>query len=193
MRTYTLGTGHRASFDFSRILSKYGIQVIFDVRRNPESPEPHFRRDGLRELCEQQAVSYVYIGNELGGPHDRDYRAWVATEAVRRWLDIIRSKSEKRVCCVLCSELTPRHCHRRVIGDLLARQEIEVVHIIDDSSTWHPEPGDPSLLDRPVRPAAGRFGPGRGRGRPAPGRGRGRAPERGRRRQPPRARGGKQR
>ncbi len=140
MRIFTLGTAHRPQHDFTRILVKYGIQSVFDVRRVPESREDHFRRSGLQALCSSQGIDYIYLGNELGGPRDGNYKAWVATDQFRRWFSVIRNKLEKRVCCILCAERSPEMCHRRVIGDQLAGQDIEVVHLLDETSTWQPKP-----------------------------------------------------
>jgi uncharacterized protein (DUF488 family) len=157
MRIFTLGTDHRQSFDFARILTKHGIEVIFDVRRVPESREPHFCRDGLQQLCSAQNVNYVYLGNELGGPPDGNYRAWIKEEPFQRWFGVIRNKLEKRVCCIMCAERSPEYCHRRVIADELARQGIEVSHLLDENTFWQAPPG-----------RAARRGPQRHGRRPSP-------------------------
>ncbi len=140
MRIYTLGTDHRPEHEFSRLLGKYGIEVIFDIRRTPESREPHFKRSGLEELCSRQRASYVFLGNELAGPADRRFAAWTKSEEYRRGYSIIRAKLEKRVCCILCAERSPEGCRRRIIADELARAGIEVVHLLDETTTWTPRP-----------------------------------------------------
>uniref|UniRef100_A0A7C4CBR3 DUF488 family protein n=1 Tax=candidate division WOR-3 bacterium TaxID=2052148 RepID=A0A7C4CBR3_UNCW3 len=140
MRLYTLGTAHRKSYDFTRLLYKYGIQVIFDLRAMPEGEEEHFNRGGLEQLCSSVKVSYVFLGNELGRPHGADYRQWVKTEEFRRSCSIIGRKVPLRVCCLLCSEKSPEYCPRRVIGDELAKQGIEVIHVLDENVFWQPGP-----------------------------------------------------
>jgi uncharacterized protein (DUF488 family) len=163
MRVYTLGTGHRAPYDFTRLLAKYGVEVIFDLRRVPESRLEHFNRDRLGELCAGQDISYVYIGNELGAPFGGSVRAWLESEGFARWLGIIRSKLEKRVCCLLCAEQSPEHCRRRLLGDALARQGIEVVHLLVENEFWTPPPGRPRQPGRGPRrqPNPGRRSQGR--------------------------------
>jgi len=141
MRIYTLGTDHRPEHEFTRILLKYGIETVFDVRRTPESKEEHFKRSGLESLCERQHASYVFLGNELGGPRDRDFAAWTRTEEFRRGFGIIRAKLEKRVCCILCAERSPEGCHRLFLAAELAKQGIEVVHLLDETTVWTPRPG----------------------------------------------------
>lgn len=153
MRIYTLGTHHRPKFEFTRILAKYGIQVIFDLRRVPESRDEHFNRDRLQELCDSHNISYVYLGNELGGPRQTGHRAWIESEPFQRWLGIIRSKTEKRVCCLLCAERSPERCHRRTLADELARDGIEVFHILEEDRFWEPRPRTASRPRRgPRRP-----------------------------------------
>ncbi len=157
MRVFTIGTDHRTHYDFARLLLKYGVQVMIDVRRTPESREEHFRRDGLQALGAAQGIDYVYLGNELGGPKDDDYRQWLGTDEFKRGIDIIRRKAPNRVCCVLCAERTPENCHRLVIGEHLSRQGIEVVHILDETSVWTPPPRPGlSTPDRRTRPERGR-------------------------------------
>jgi len=158
VKVFTIGTDHRTHFDFTRLLLKYGIEVLFDVRRTPESREPHFRRDGLQSLAAGQGIDYVFMGNELGGPKDEAHAQWTGGDEFRRGIDIIRSKAAKRVCCILCAERTPENCHRRVIAEHLHNQGIEVVHILDETSIWTAPPERP----RPAaRPARGRWRPRR--------------------------------
>jgi len=162
MKVFTIGTDHRTHYDFARLLVKYGVEVLFDVRRTPESREEYFRRDGLQALAAGQGIDYVYMGNELGGPRDEDHRQWTGSDEFKRGLDIIRSKASRRACCVLCAERTPEDCHRRVIGEYLSKQGIEVVHILDEASVWTappPRPRPPTPAPRPGRGHWRRPGP----------------------------------
>jgi uncharacterized protein (DUF488 family) len=160
MKVFTIGTDHRTHFDFSRLLLKYGIEVLFDVRRTPESREDYFRRDGLRVLAATQGIDYIFLGNELGGPRDEDMGEWTRGDEFKRGIDIIRNKSSKRVCCILCAERTPENCHRLVIAEHLVKQDIEVVHVIDETSVWTPPPLRPRP-PAPHRPARGAWRPRR--------------------------------
>lgn len=161
MRVFTIGTDHRTHYDFARLLVKYGIEVLFDVRRTPEAREEHFRRDGLQKLAAGQGIDYIYMGNELGGPRDDSYGQWTGNDEFKRGIDIIRSKAAKRACCVLCAERTPENCHRRVIAEQLVMQGVEVVHILDEKSVWTPPPPRPAAANpsqhRTRGPARGRW------------------------------------
>lgn len=153
MRIYTLGTDHRQQYDFTRLLYKYSIQVVFDVRRTPEAREEHFCRGPLEALLTQNHVDYVFIGNELGGPADGDLRTWVRSDEFKRGVAIIARKVPNRVCCVLCAERTPEHCHRLAIAGALQAQGIEVRHLLDDNSFWTPRSPRNSAPWRRGRPA----------------------------------------
>ncbi len=160
MKVFTIGTDHRTHFDFARLLVKYGIEVLFDVRRTPESREDYFRRDGLQSLAAGQGIDYVFLGNELGGPRDERSGPWTGGDEFRRGIDIIRGKAARRACCILCAERTPENCHRRLIAEHLVREGIEVVHIIDETSVWTPPPDRPRP-PAPRRPARGQWRPRR--------------------------------
>jgi len=156
VRVFTIGTDHRTHYDFARLLLKYGVEVVFDVRRTPESREEHFRRDGLQALAAGQGMDYIYLGNELGGPRSEDNQRWTGSDEFKRGIDIIRSKASRRACCILCAERTPENCHRRVVADYLVKQGIEVVHILDETSVWTPPPARPRPA-APARPDRGRW------------------------------------
>ncbi len=150
MRLFTIGTDHRKPYDFARLLYKYGIQVVFDVRPTPEATEAHFRRDGLQALAASQRADYVFFGNELGGPGSASMAEWLGSDGFRRGVEIIRQKALTRVCCILCSERSPEFCHRRRIAAELARSGIEVVHILDEGVFWQP-PSGPARREKPGR------------------------------------------
>lgn len=175
MKLFTVGTDHRKSFDFSRLLLKYGIEVIFDIRRMPEAQEEHFRRDGLQALAAAQGIDYIYLGNELGAPRAMSTSEWHSSDEFRRGISIVSGKVAKRACCLLCAERLPEHCHRLQVADELKKSGVEVIHILDETSTWQPPPvlprpertGPPDRRRfRPSRPNRGPQGRGRGPGRP---------------------------
>ncbi len=149
MRLYTLGIGQRPGYEFSRLLIKFGIQVLFDLRDNPPaSPvnlpviyrreETDYSRSALEELCSANKVDYVYLGNELSAPLRNNHKEWLEREAVKKGIKIIASKVPMRVCCLVCACYYPDRCHRRLIAEELAKQGIEVVHILEENRFWSP-------------------------------------------------------
>jgi uncharacterized protein (DUF488 family) len=151
MRIYTLGTSNRKDYEYTKLLNKYNIQIIFDVRRFPVSQFPHFSRENLQKLCMSQKAEYIYLGNDLGGYRDGGYKEYIQSEEFKRGVNIIRNTAEKRVSCILCAERFPMHCHRRFISDELAKAGFEVIHIIDENATQKPEDIRETRKDRPRR------------------------------------------
>lgn len=154
MKIYTLGTASRQHYEFTKILSKYGIQIVLDLRVTTlSSNAPQFNRDSLQMLCASQRSEYVYLGNEVGRnltvefrpaqegrltPLERSrLRDWQASDEFRRAVDIISEKAKTRVTCVLCTERAPSDCHRLYLADALAKKGLEIVHILDESSLWN--------------------------------------------------------
>ncbi|MGB9741869.1 MAG: DUF488 family protein [bacterium] len=167
MRIYTLGIGRRPGFEFSRLLNKFGIQVLFDIRASlPAAPvnlpsvfspeKADYSRAGMEALCTANKITYLYLGNELAppagsGPAGDNIREWLEKEQVKRGLKIIAGKVPVRVCCLVCACYLPERCHRLIIANELAKQGIEVVHILEENRFWLP----------PAKPAPS----GRNRGR----------------------------
>ncbi len=149
MKLYTIGTGHRPEYEFSRLLYKFGIQVLFDIRANPgpiAEKLPHLSRAGMEKLCSDNRINYVFLGNELGGgcrallaaPDRHAVKNWLQTEEVQRGLKIISSRVPTRVCCILCSCYTPEFCRRLILAQEVARNGVEVVHILEEDRFWQP-------------------------------------------------------
>lgn len=139
MRVFTLGTSNRKPYDFTKILSKYGIEVVFDVRRFPTSQFTHFNRDTLQSLCQSQGVEYIFLGNELGDYQQDRHKDYIKSEEFKRGVEIIKRTGQNRVSAILCAELLPDHCHRRFIAEELAKQKVDITHIIDENRTWQPK------------------------------------------------------
>lgn len=149
MKLYTLGTGHRPEYEFSRLLYKFGLQVLFDIRSWPgpiAEKLPHLSRAGMEKLCSNNRIDYVFLGNELGGncrtlfsgPNSRAVKEWLATEEVQRNLKVIRRHVPNRVCGILCSCYTPEFCRRLVLAGEISRGgvEVEIVHILEEDRFW---------------------------------------------------------
>jgi len=139
MRIYTLGTSNREPYQFTKILSKYQLKVIFDVRRFPTSKFLHFKRENLQKLCESEGVEYVYLGNELGGYRRKGYKEHMKTQEFKRGLEIVKKAARSRAICILCAERFPLRCHRKFIAEELTKEGFEVIHILDENRVWQPK------------------------------------------------------
>ncbi len=142
VEVYTVGHSNRSLDDFLKLLEKYKIDVIVDVRRFPSSKKyPHFKKEELKKTLEEHGFSYSWLGDKLGGFRPGGYEAYMETEDFKKGfqelLKIIREESArgKRVA-IMCRERLWFKCHRRFISDVLVWLGYRVIHVIDEEKTY---------------------------------------------------------
>jgi uncharacterized protein (DUF488 family) len=180
----TLGYGKRSIDEAIGLLLRHEVRFLVDVRSAPYSRyHPDFSHDALKEHLKAHDITYLYMGEELGGrPKDRScyddqdrvlYEVCRERPAFLHGIERLRTawKQGYRVA-LLCSETRPENCHRsKLIGPALAEQGIEVTHLDEDGTVVSQkdvmarvEEGQPSLFpDMPAPKAArsrGRYSPG---------------------------------
>ena len=68
MTLYTIGHSNQPLQNFLNLLKQYRIQVLVDVRSSPYSQyAPDFNQDKLRRALTDVQVSYLFMGDLLGG------------------------------------------------------------------------------------------------------------------------------
>jgi len=131
---YTVGHSRRSFREFLEMLKAYGVKTLVDVRRFPKSRRvPWTESSTLKKLLEGEGITYVWLGDLLGGFRSGGYKAYMETEDYKKGLEklvhIIDSSSGPTA--VMCKEKLWFKCHRRFIADSLTLLGYEVVHIID--------------------------------------------------------------
>ena len=133
MKLFTIGfTKSKASQFFGR-LDRAGVRRVIDTRLNRTSQLSGFaKEDDLRYFLKE--VSKIdYSTEKLLAPTSDMLEAYRKKEMgwpeyARRYLELISNRQvEKKVgtdsldhVCLLCSEATPEHCHRRLAAEYLA-------------------------------------------------------------------------
>ncbi len=112
-----------------------------DVRSLPQSARlPHFSQPALEKLLAAENVSYLFLGEELGGrPDDADayrpngvvdYAARRKSYAFQRGVERLLKELERRSVAMMCAEEDPLQCHRfMMVCPELVRLGVEPVHI----------------------------------------------------------------
>jgi len=138
---FTIGYGNRSREAFLAALSHRQIQYLVDVRSKPSSTyRPEFSMDQLKGFLRDSGISYVPMGDSLGGrPVDPScYKnGHVIYEEVRNreffqaGIRRIRTALERNLrICLMCSEGKPEDCHRsKLIGATLDAMGVQVIHI----------------------------------------------------------------
>jgi len=144
MILYTIGFTKKSAETFFGLLKQPGLERIIDVRYNNTSQLAGFtKRDDLAFFLRRlRGLDYVYLPELAPTKESRDaymkrggdweayiaaYRALLDERCVAETLD----KSLFDGGCLLCSEATADHCHRRLLAEYLAEHwgHIEIVHL----------------------------------------------------------------
>jgi uncharacterized protein (DUF488 family) len=141
---FTIGHGTRKSDEFLGLLQQYNIKYLLDVRSRPYSRfNPQYNQKQLQQFLEEHNITYVFMGDTLGGrPDDKsvyniegkiDYRLLKEKEYFKTGIERVKTALQKDLdVAVMCSERKPAECHRsRLIGEVLFKDGIILNHIDD--------------------------------------------------------------
>ncbi len=131
----TLGSSGRSSEEFIGLLRSYGIEMVADVRSDPVSRLPHFRRDILAQLLGEAGIGYAYLGKELGGYRKGGFEAYTQTYEYLQGIERLERLGSRCLTVILCAERLPQRCHRRFIAQSLEERGWKVVHILEAQQT----------------------------------------------------------
>jgi len=144
MKIFTIGFTKKSAEQFFDCLKQPGLKRIVDVRLNNVSQLAGFTKKNdlkffLRELCK---IDYVHLPElaptqdildaykKNGGDWSAYEKHFLALMGTRRIEDkLIKSLIDGG--CLLCSEATPEHCHRRLVTKYLLDKwgNVEIQHL----------------------------------------------------------------
>jgi uncharacterized protein (DUF488 family) len=145
MKLYTIGFTRKSAEYFFILLSKADVQRIIDIRLNNVSQLAGFaRRDDLRYFLKVICnIDYLHLPmlaptKEILDEYRKNPKNWTLYETA--FLRLIADREiEKQLeedlidgSCLLCSEETPDHCHRRLTAEYLLEKwgNIEITHLV---------------------------------------------------------------
>lgn len=124
---YSLGYCDREIDDFIRLLQKYGINCVIDVRSIPYSKNEKrlpYNMDNIKTTLNKHGIYYIFMGKELGARNkdcineqgeacyedirkDSNYKKGIARliEGINKGYNI----------AVMCAEKEPINCHRAIL------------------------------------------------------------------------------
>lgn len=142
---FTIGFTRKSAEQFFTLLGKADVQRVIDIRLNNVSQLAGFaKRDDLRyflkAICGIDYTHRVELAptreildsfKKSGGSwatYSRDFLQLI----VQREIEQCLSKELVHRGCLLCSEETPDHCHRRLVAEYLLEKwgSVEIVHLI---------------------------------------------------------------
>jgi uncharacterized protein (DUF488 family) len=145
MRIFTIGFTRKSAETFFTALKNAGVKRLVDIRLNNSSQLAGFtKRDDLRyftrAICD---IEYVHLPDlaptqDILDAFKKQKGDWNVYES--QFLELMRSRRIEETmsrevlegACLLCSEETPEHCHRRLVAEYLrdAWGGIDIEHLV---------------------------------------------------------------
>ncbi|MCD6529113.1 DUF488 domain-containing protein [Candidatus Bathyarchaeota archaeon] len=122
----TIGYSGRSREKFAELLRRYNIQVVVDVRRFPASKEPDFCKENLERWLKEEGISYLWLGETLGGYRKGGYKKYIESESFKSGLTEILRLARRYRLAIMCMERKVKYCHRRFIAGELRRRGVQV-------------------------------------------------------------------
>ena len=144
MRVFTIGFTKKSAETFFTRLKNAGVKRLVDVRLNNVSQLAGFtKKDDLRYFTKAICgIDYVHVPvlaptADILDAFKKHKGDWGVYE--EQFLDLMRSRRVEETVspdmleggCLLCSEETPHHCHRRLVAEYLKDKwgDVEIEHL----------------------------------------------------------------
>ena len=125
MAIFTIGYGGRRFSDFVSLLQEHNIVSVVDVRRFPKSKVPEYNRESLEARLSEFGVSYIWMGDALGGFRQGGYPKYMESDSYQSGMSELLELAEKGNIVLMCKERSDAGCHRRYIVETLANKGIK--------------------------------------------------------------------
>jgi uncharacterized protein (DUF488 family) len=145
MTVFTIGFTKKTARDFFSKLKQSGARRLIDVRLNNVSQLAGFaKKDDLRyfldAICQMEYLHNPSLAptQSLLDAYKKKKGDWNVYEdrflalMQERHIEDAISREELDGACLLCSEETPDHCHRRLVAEYLRNKwgNLEIKHIV---------------------------------------------------------------
>ncbi len=144
MKIFTIGFTKKSAEEFFTRLKEAGVRRVVDVRLNNTSQIAGFAkaRDLEFFLRAVAGIAYLHLP-DLAPTQDilDDFIKAKGTwnEYVRQFTELMQTRRVAQTLsgslfdgdCLLCSEDTPEHCHRRLVAEHLRERwaNVEIIHL----------------------------------------------------------------
>ncbi len=124
---YTIGYEGKNIVEFINCLLTNGVNYLIDIRDKPISRKKGFSKTKLSEQCKEHGIVYHHI-RELGTPKHLRYEVLEKQDfsllydyfedifdSRKEEMDLLVSKIQEEVVCLMCFEQDVEKCHRNII------------------------------------------------------------------------------
>ena len=145
VKLFTIGFTQKSAENFFTLLCEAGVRRVIDVRLHNVSQLAGFaKKEDLRYFLKQIGnIDYLHVTElaptqEILDEFKKNKGDWAVYQ--RQFLSLMQQRRvEKAIAkdildgaCLLCSEPSPEHCHRRLIAEYLQDEwgNLEITHLI---------------------------------------------------------------
>lgn len=144
MKLFTIGFTKKSAPQFFEMLIENGVETVFDVRLNNKSQLAGFTKGRDFPYFLEKIGDINYIHWIQAAPESELLKQWQKQEISwpeyeERYTGMLRKRrisdqftpEQLDNGCLLCSEPTVEHCHRRLLAEYLKdqNQDIEIIHL----------------------------------------------------------------
>ena len=142
---YTIGHSTHPLDKFLELLFLHSITAVCDVRSQPYSRlNPQFNRETIKKKLEEQGITYVFLGKELGPRSDDpacyvdgkvQYDRLADTDIFHQGIQRLKKGMTSYRIALMCAEKDPITCHRTIlVCRHLRKNGVHIRHILEDGS-----------------------------------------------------------
>ena len=144
MKIFTIGFTKKSAEQFFEVLRGSGAKRVVDVRLNNVSQLAGFTKKPdiayfLDKICGMEYVHLPVLAptQDMLDKYKKRQGRWIDYE--RRFLELMKERQIEQVIsrsliadsCLLCSEPSPQHCHRRLVAEYLRQRwgNVDIYHL----------------------------------------------------------------
>jgi uncharacterized protein (DUF488 family) len=145
IKLFTIGFTKKSAEQFFTLLTRAGVKRVLDVRLNNFSQLAGFsKKDDLAYFLRAiGGIDYVHLPDlaptqDILTAYKKEKGDWAVYEPLflalmrQRKIEDMPNRALFDGGCLLCSEDTPEHCHRRLVAEYLRDHwgGVEIVHLV---------------------------------------------------------------
>jgi uncharacterized protein (DUF488 family) len=143
---FTIGYSSYDIKPFIKVLRKFHISAVVDVRSSPYSQfKSDFNKEHLQTALRKHNIEYVFLGDYCGARIDDrscykngkvDFNIVATTEKFQDGIGRIKNGTKSYTLALMCAEKDPITCHRFVlVCRNLLDKNFNIIHILDNGKT----------------------------------------------------------
>jgi uncharacterized protein (DUF488 family) len=146
MTIFTIGYEGLDITRFIKLLKRFGVDTLVDVRERAQSRKKGFSKTALSNALSESGIDYLHIPR-LGCPkpiRDQYYKDGNWNRYTKHFLDHLDSQADsldqlsdrasESTCALLCFEADFNYCHRSLVADAVQTSTGSAIeHILKDA------------------------------------------------------------